>query len=281
MVNKEEEREEDRKKELIILAEKNRRKKKVAGMLLITVIILLFLTGLTSIISLSMGDKHIIKADDQDAYYWQGYTPQTYNETFIVPMCSNIFNSTYNTWSYNQSQPLLNTFGKYWYNMTIGSSSGIGNPFDQILNKTSKVTFSTVNATNFTGNGIIPIGGIILWSGTVASIPTCWHLADGTSGTPDLRDVFILGARGDYGGKAETALDRDLGDPSTWLQTGGAVYHSHTADSFDVQNTQTVDANFDGSIVDVAGGQTISGLGVSLGGNIPPFYSLAYIQRTC
>ncbi|MFA6046388.1 MAG: hypothetical protein WC718_15495 [Phycisphaerales bacterium] len=32
---------------------------------------------------------------------------------------------------------------------------------------------------------------IILWSGSVATIPTGWHLCDGTGGTPDLRDYFI------------------------------------------------------------------------------------------
>lgn len=40
----------------------------------------------------------------------------------------------------------------------------------------------------------VPDGAIIMWSGLLASIPTGWHLCDGTSGTPDLREKFVRGA---------------------------------------------------------------------------------------
>lgn len=43
--------------------------------------------------------------------------------------------------------------------------------------------------------GPVPKGGIIMWSGT--SIPAGWQLCDGTNGTPDLRERFIVGAGGD------------------------------------------------------------------------------------
>jgi hypothetical protein len=46
-------------------------------------------------------------------------------------------------------------------------------------------------ATQSIPNGI-PQGGIIMWSGTNASIPAGWALCDGTNGTPDLTDRFIL-----------------------------------------------------------------------------------------
>lgn len=42
----------------------------------------------------------------------------------------------------------------------------------------------------------VPPGGIIMWSGT--TIPDGWLLCDGTNGTPDLRDRFILGAGNTY-----------------------------------------------------------------------------------
>jgi microcystin-dependent protein len=42
----------------------------------------------------------------------------------------------------------------------------------------------------------IPIGGIIMWSGTIASIPSNWKLCDGSTHnsivTPDLRGRFVL-----------------------------------------------------------------------------------------
>lgn len=37
-------------------------------------------------------------------------------------------------------------------------------------------------------------GMIMLWSGDVASIPSGWHECDGTMGTPNLRNYFVLGA---------------------------------------------------------------------------------------
>ena len=42
-----------------------------------------------------------------------------------------------------------------------------------------------------------PSGGIIMWSGSIDSIPSGWALCDGDNGTPDLRDRFVIGAGGD------------------------------------------------------------------------------------
>ncbi len=39
---------------------------------------------------------------------------------------------------------------------------------------------------------------IMLWHGSVASIPSGWHLCDGTAGTIDLRDKFVVGAGSTY-----------------------------------------------------------------------------------
>lgn len=61
--------------------------------------------------------------------------------------------------------------------------------------------------------GETPIGGIIMWTG--ASVPAGWSLCDGSGGTPDLRDRFIVGSGSTY------AID----------DTGGAVsvdiQHNH------------------------------------------------------
>jgi hypothetical protein len=42
--------------------------------------------------------------------------------------------------------------------------------------------------------GQVPVGGIILWSGTATAVPQSWALCDGTGGTPDLRSKFVMGA---------------------------------------------------------------------------------------
>ena len=42
----------------------------------------------------------------------------------------------------------------------------------------------------------IPAGVICMWSGSTDSVPSGWALCDGTNGTPDLRDRFVIGAGG-------------------------------------------------------------------------------------
>lgn len=75
-------------------------------------------------------------------------------------------------------------------------------------------------------HGAVPIGGIIMWSGTVATIPANWQLCNGTNGTPDLRDKFIAGARQDDAGAAKTNLTGSL------TQSGGSVSHHHADHAF-------------------------------------------------
>tara|TARA_R110002153_G_scaffold150278_2_gene301814 strand:+ start:193 stop:1944 length:1752 start_codon:yes stop_codon:yes gene_type:complete len=68
--------------------------------------------------------------------------------------------------------------------------------------------------------GVTPIGGIIMWSGAISSIPDGWRLCDGGTGlgqvsditVPDLRNKFIVGA---------TADDSDTTYPS--LQPGSTL----------------------------------------------------------
>jgi hypothetical protein len=63
----------------------------------------------------------------------------------------------------------------------------------------------------------IPAGLITMWSGSIASIPGGWALCNGASGTPDLRDRFILGA----GGTRAVATTGGSADAI-------AVAHTHT-----------------------------------------------------
>jgi len=75
-------------------------------------------------------------------------------------------------------------------------------------------------------NGV-PSGAIMMWSGTIATIPSGWYLCDGTNGTPNLTNKFIIGADADDGGAAKTSITGSA------TQTGGSkdaivVSHSHT-----------------------------------------------------
>ena len=75
----------------------------------------------------------------------------------------------------------------------------------------------------------IPTGMIMLWSGTVASIPDGWALCNGTNGTPQLTNRFIVGAGGsiynttDTGGYAD-AVNIDHSHSASSNSTGN---HTH------------------------------------------------------
>ena len=44
----------------------------------------------------------------------------------------------------------------------------------------------------------VPSGGIIMWSGSIGSIPSGYVLCNGSNGTPDLRDRFVVGSGTSY-----------------------------------------------------------------------------------
>lgn len=75
---------------------------------------------------------------------------------------------------------------------------------------------------------VTPVGGIIMYSGAVAAIPSGWALCNGASGTPDLRDKFIIGAGSDLLGVSQTNIT------GSQTKSGGnkdlvVPTHTHTA----------------------------------------------------
>ena len=104
---------------------------------------------------------------------------------------------------------------------------------------------------------------IIPYKGSIASIPTGWVFCNGSNGTPDLRDRFIVCAKQDDGGVAKSNVDGGL------KASGGA------AD----QPPKTGDNPDDVSNVTVTGAEDVAG--PSHGHDfVPPFYALAYIMKT-
>jgi hypothetical protein len=62
----------------------------------------------------------------------------------------------------------------------------------------------------------VPTGAILMWSGSIGSIPSGYVICDGTNGTPDLRDRFIVGAGNSYsvgnnGGFASSGVVTSVG----------------------------------------------------------------------
>jgi hypothetical protein len=139
----------------------------------------------------------------------------------------------------------------------------------------------------------IPSGGILLWSGSIGSIPAGYVLCNGNNGTPDLRDRFVVGAGSTYavdatGGSADATLPThthtntvtDPGHTHTYDDVGrtafafgstaGPDFNSTTATTSTTTNTQTTGISV-----------TIDNAGTSgTNANLPPYYALCYIMKT-
>jgi microcystin-dependent protein len=138
----------------------------------------------------------------------------------------------------------------------------------------------------------LPVGGIIMWSGAVNNIPSGWALCNGSNGTPDLRNRFIVGAGSGYnvaatGGSADAVVpahSHTITDPG----------HSHLMQR--VLTDINVDARFDAvsryatsddaeytdrNTVNSVTGITINSTGQSgVNANLPPYYALCFIIKT-
>ena len=87
-------------------------------------------------------------------------------------------------------------------NPTGGDDRSQGDDHIRLVKNVLKNSFpnitNVVNATaaqlNSASTHYVPTGGIIMWSGSIISIPSGWLLCDGTLGTPNLVDKFIRGA---------------------------------------------------------------------------------------
>jgi hypothetical protein len=154
-----------------------------------------------------------------------------------------------------------------------------------------------------------PTGGIILWSGSIASIPSGWALCNGSNGTPDLRNRFVVGAGSTYavnatGGSADAIVvshTHTFSATSASTSLTGAIIG--IAESFNGSGSATgvftkaqgdpvagtpagsTDTSNGGRVtMDASHTHAISGTTASTGSsgtnaNLPPYYALAYIMK--
>ena len=83
---------------------------------------------------------------------------------------------------------------------------------------------------------LVPRGGVILWHGSSDAIPKGWAICDGTQGTPDMRDRFVVGAGGKYaldgmGGAASATPDVSTGTAKTGIGIQGTTLDGNTLPS--------------------------------------------------
>jgi hypothetical protein len=189
-----------------------------------------------------------------------------------------------------------------------------------------------INAAGTAGNALISNGSawasqaiatfssgmILLWSGSVGSIPTGWVLCDGSNSTPDLRDRFIVGAGSTYavnatGGSSTITPSGSISVAGTALTEAQMPKHFHSLRGPNGPFTSTVPSatasgsgNYGGGTPDdgtqpygtnSVGGNAASGTAStgtsngdshthtatftgSSGSSLPPYYALAYIMKT-
>jgi len=143
--------------------------------------------------------------------------------------------------------------------------------FDRVYDSEGDIT---TNTTAIASLDKFPAGGIIMWSGAIADIPTGWVLCDGTNSTPDLRNRFVIGAI------ADADSDYDVGDTGD----GTIPAHTHTQgnNQKNVYSGGGSSANMLTNTTCCIGSQVATstasyGTGTT---NIAIYYALAFIMKT-
>ena len=157
---------------------------------------------------------------------------------------------------------------------------------------------TNINVVNAAPTITVPTGGIIMWSGSIASIPSGWLICDGSSGTPDLRNRFVIGAGSTYAvaatGGSKDAIVVSHSHTATSTVTDPGHTHNFTARGDDgvgspigygVVGYSTDVGSGTGNMASASTGVSVATSVASTGSsgtdaNLPPYYALAYIMKS-
>jgi len=129
----------------------------------------------------------------------------------------------------------------------------------------------------------IPVGVIVMWSGSIDAVPAGWALCDGTNSTPDLRERFIVGAGGDNPAVSGAAYTPGLvgGENEHILTLPEMPQHRHN-----MQFRHTYSAKYTGGypymwVADAGSTEVYTDYQGNSAPheNRPPFYALAFIIK--
>ena len=188
-------------------------------------------------------------------------------------------------------------------------------PNDALADNTIKLGKLDSNLTN----SFVPVGGIIMWNGSIAEAEALsnWAICDGANGTPDLRDKFVMGVgssvntstatQGETGGANSYTLAlnqmpqhkhdvsdsghshtiTDPGHAHTWTRQDAVInagYRPWPANNNDCTNT-TVNTSNESTGITGTNGQSANISESLKGGNTaidnrPDYFALCYIMRT-
>ncbi len=180
-------------------------------------------------------------------------------------------------------------------NNTVANPAEVNQNFDDAINAVKASHHSDPDGTPLnngdiaSGWGLVPQYGILMYYGSIASIPSGYFFCNGSNGTPDLRNKFILCAGQDSGGTYDVG---DTGGEATHVLTiaempshnhsdSGHVHHGYNSDSGSTFMRASGNGNNQSN-----GGNTETGYAnISYAGgggahnNMPPFIALAFIMK--
>jgi len=178
-------------------------------------------------------------------------------------------------------------------NFTVGGNLSVTGT---ATGATPTITDDTTKfATTAFVRDIVPSGVIVMWSGSVASIPSGWLLCDGTNSTPDLRSRFVVGAGSTYsvnvtGGSADAIV---VSHTHTATVTDPGHFHNGpTADEFKYYGNSGIVANGPSGLrtTDTIGITETKTTGITVSNsttgssrtnaNLPPYLALAFIMKS-
>jgi microcystin-dependent protein len=112
-------------------------------------------------------------------------------------------------------------------NPADGDLAKDGDNHIRLIKAAIKQTFPNITGAVMATQGdlntrLVPSGVILMWSGSIASIPSGWLLCNGTNGTPNLIDRFVVGAGSTY------AVGATGGSNTVALVLANLPTHSHT-----------------------------------------------------
>ena len=146
-----------------------------------------------------------------------------------------------------------------------------------------------------TSSSTVPSGMILLWSGSIGSIPSGYYLCDGSNGTPDLRNRFVVGAGDSYavnatGGSTDAIVVSHthtatsvstVTDPGHFHTAAGTTAPPFQAGGNAVFSPSTVNTSTATTGITVATATTNASTGTSgTNANLPPYYALCYIMKS-
>jgi len=134
----------------------------------------------------------------------------------------------------------------------------------------------------------VPSGVIVMWSGSLASIPSGWALCDGANGTPDLRSRFIMGvataenpgATGGFTSHSHAVNSHTHSvDPAVVQSSGPQEPSSDVTAGSGVITIAVVPANHTHTVDTPSTTTTSNGSTTDSQDHLPPFFKLAFIMK--